>query len=755
MAKSNGSGRWNTMVLTVGILTWSGCEGMISISDTQVGSYTLVTDSQQALRLNQCTKAKGADGNCTAYPNPKECSALKLTLLSSGKILTECTIAREKGGSAVEPSQNPGLPILCRAAKGNACQQCVDVYGVRVIDSCKAGAGDLFATGESAPTSTGCTPADTVTQYAKEVNQILAANRVNFSFSPDLNQAIKDAARALPKGMEDRPCTEALLEGVRYDLFPRFAELCKDGQGGKKICRCGAVANLAMRAVCNKLRAQCGTGQWEMALWSAMGATSRALSKAKYSQEKWAADPDDTRPLPGSGNGNENGSGNGGNSGSGNQGGDAGGNGSGGTDGSGGNNSSTGSQPGDTPNSSSGNGTGGNGTGGNGGTGNTGNNGTTGGGTNTANGGNGGNTTTGNQGGDTGIGGTTPSSDGTGGNGTGGTGGTSGAGGNGASGGSTGIGAGGNNPAGSQPQDTPGTTSGITGGGAGPNNTGAGGSCGSAGSNGTTGAGGSCGSGGNSGAGSQPNDCGGTGAGGAGGSCGSSIGTPGSGTPGSGCSGGSTASNPGSGCQPGTPSDNNSGGTPPTDIQCVGSPLILDLADDGFELTSQEEGIQFDLLGQGVVSTAWVKSQDDALLGLDRNGNGRIDGGDELFGESHGLDKRTTADGFQALALVDEKRHGGNRDGRIDADDQLFGKLLLWNDRNRDGVSQPQELRTLRQAGVQELLLTSTSHPNDSDRHGNQLALQGLFRRSNGTLGTMIDVFLLFGEALVPLVAGR
>jgi len=713
MAKSNGSGRWNTMVLTVGILTWSGCEGMISISDTQVGSYTLVTDSQQALRLNQCTKAKGADGNCTAYPNPKECSALKLTLLSSGKILTECTMAREKGGSAVEPSENPGLPILCRAAKGNACQQCVDVYGVRVIDSCKAGAGDLFATGESAPTNTGCTPADTVTQYAKEVNQILAANQVSFSFSPDLNQAIKDAARLLPKGMEDRPCTEALLEGVRYDLFPRFAELCKDGQGGKKICRCGAVANLAMRSVCNKLRAQCGTGQWEMALWSAMGATSRALSKAKYSQEKWAADPDDTRPLPGSGSGN----GNGGNSGSGNQGGDAGGNGTGGTGG-------------------------------------TGNNGTTGGGTNT---GNGGNTTTGNQGGDTGIGGNTPSSGSTGGNGTGDAGGAGGVGGNGTgdTGGAGGVG--GNSPGGSQPQDTPGSTSGTTGGGAGANNTGAGGSCGSAGSNGPTGSGGSCGSGGNSGAGSQPNDCGGTGAGGSGGSCGNSTGTPGSGCGTGGGSGGSTASNPGSGCQPGTPSDNISGagGTPPTDIQCVGSPLILDLADDGFELTSQEEGIQFDLLGQGVVSTAWVKSQDDALLGLDRNGNGRIDDGDELFGEAHGLDNRTTADGFQALALVDEKRHGGNGDGRIDAGDQLFGKLLLWNDRNRDGVSQPQELRTLRQAGVQELLLTSTSHPNDSDRHGNQLALQGLFRRSNGTLGTMIDVFLLFGEALVPLVAGR
>jgi hypothetical protein len=160
------------------------------------------------------------------------------------------------------------------------------------------------------------------------------------------------------------------------------------------------------------------------------------------------------------------------------------------------------------------------------------------------------------------------------------------------------------------------------------------------------------------------------------------------------------------------------------------SPLVLDLAGDGIETTSVARGVRFDLAGAGPLTTAWLSGRDDALLALDRNGNGRIDDGSELFGNVAG--GRPRADGFQALAELDARSLGGNEDGVIDRHDRMFSALRLWRDANRDGVAQPRELRALARAGVAAIGLAAKLNPLAVDPNGNDLRLEGHFLRASG-----------------------
>lgn len=117
-------------------------------------------------------------------------------------------------------------------------------------------------------------------------------------------------------------------------------------------------------------------------------------------------------------------------------------------------------------------------------------------------------------------------------------------------------------------------------------------------------------------------------------------------------------------------------------------PLTLDLDGDGLETVpiNAAAPILFDLGAQGVkTSVGWV-SPDDGFLVMDRNGNGTIDSGAELFGDATPLDAGGRAvNGFAALADLD-----GNLDGKVDVMDAKFANLRVWKDANQDGISQSQ-----------------------------------------------------------------
>ena len=144
------------------------------------------------------------------------------------------------------------------------------------------------------------------------------------------------------------------------------------------------------------------------------------------------------------------------------------------------------------------------------------------------------------------------------------------------------------------------------------------------------------------------------------------------------------------------------------------SPIIIDLAGDGLKLTDPEAGVSFDLLADGrPVHTAWTQpGSEDAFLALDRNHNGIIDDGAELFGNvtpqpvsAKKASKKNAPNGFLALSVFDDPANGGNADGMITEDDAIYRSLLLWVDANHDGVSQPEELRSLADSGVRAISL--------------------------------------------------
>ena len=177
------------------------------------------------------------------------------------------------------------------------------------------------------------------------------------------------------------------------------------------------------------------------------------------------------------------------------------------------------------------------------------------------------------------------------------------------------------------------------------------------------------------------------------------------------------------------------------------TPIIIDMDGRGFRLTGLDDPVVFDLTADGRPDrVSWTaRGGDEAFLVLDRNRNGRIDHGGEMFGSRTPLVDGTLADdGFLALTEYDLRTMGGNENGDIDAGDVIWGRLMLWTDRDRDGVSTRRELASLDQAGVVSLSL-QYKVSNRRDRHGNQFVLNSkAMVRERGRVQprAMTDVYL-------------
>jgi hypothetical protein len=174
------------------------------------------------------------------------------------------------------------------------------------------------------------------------------------------------------------------------------------------------------------------------------------------------------------------------------------------------------------------------------------------------------------------------------------------------------------------------------------------------------------------------------------------------------------------------------------------SPILIDVKAEGFHLTDQANGVMFKFYGDSKQHVAWTDpNYGNGWLALDRNGNGVIDDATELFGNDTPQPASSDQNGFRALAVYDLPENGGNGDGYITAADAIYPHLLVWTDKNHNGISEPDELQTLAQVGVTSIDLNyKLSH--FQDQFGNIFRYRGSIRMNAGPYDRRIyDVYLV------------
>jgi hypothetical protein len=177
------------------------------------------------------------------------------------------------------------------------------------------------------------------------------------------------------------------------------------------------------------------------------------------------------------------------------------------------------------------------------------------------------------------------------------------------------------------------------------------------------------------------------------------------------------------------------GGGDPTSPDFIMPPIVLDLTGSGrIETANVKDGAYFDYHGDGFAeATGWV-SPDAGILIMDRNADGVLDHGSELFGSLTPLPSGQLADnGFEALAALDS-----NQDGKIDAQDPAYSQLMVWGILSGEEDWEAGEVATLPELGITSIDLNWTTE-NTTDAQGNIELYAESFQWSDGTTGLIAD----------------
>ena len=168
----------------------------------------------------------------------------------------------------------------------------------------------------------------------------------------------------------------------------------------------------------------------------------------------------------------------------------------------------------------------------------------------------------------------------------------------------------------------------------------------------------------------------------------------------------------------------------------VSSPLVIDLDGDGMETVSINEGIYFDHSASGFkILTGWVGPAEGIVV-RDINGNGIIDNGRELFGDTTILKNgKTASNGFIALAELDS-----NGDGLFTASEAKQYGVKIWIDSDCDGISAENELFDFEEVGVESIDL-AYEEINIIDKYGNSYNQKSIAIMSDGSMVDIIDIW--------------
>lgn len=170
------------------------------------------------------------------------------------------------------------------------------------------------------------------------------------------------------------------------------------------------------------------------------------------------------------------------------------------------------------------------------------------------------------------------------------------------------------------------------------------------------------------------------------------------------------------------------------DAPGIWSPLVIDMDNDGIELTNLNTNpVYWDIDSDGFgEACAWVEA-DDALLAIDLNLDGVINNHGELFGTN-------IVDGFTVLSVYDS-----NIDNVINSSDTDFNKILVWQDLNQDGISQSNELKTLTQAGISSISLNDSSV--NYQIEGNPVTHQSTVTMADTSTRTVVDAWFNYDNS--------
>jgi hypothetical protein len=158
-------------------------------------------------------------------------------------------------------------------------------------------------------------------------------------------------------------------------------------------------------------------------------------------------------------------------------------------------------------------------------------------------------------------------------------------------------------------------------------------------------------------------------------------------------------------------------------------PLVINF--DGSAAQLQNRRFSFDLDADGTAEQVPLLAGNRGYLALDRNGNGKVDSGNELFGPSSG-------DGFAELAA-----HDSDGNGWIDDNDPVFAQLRVWIQDGKGGGT----LNTAKSYGVGAVHLGGADTPFALKDSGNQelgeVRSTDIYLAENGSAGTVQQIDLM------------